>query len=192
MDRLADIGTREWTFPEDSWKPTYSNDSDPESYFTGTIFNCEWPIICVSTFMNQERQLLHKLPLLRENLIKVTNSNFNLDTTISLRERSSRQEEPKPGPFWYHLQAYQNLNKTVNALMEAKCSIGRKWKRKDAERMVNMVEIRSNILHLLLQQDQEWSRLSARKWPPSPLDYWMETIRGILCVIGRGLEQEPS
>ena len=193
MDLLADIGTKEWNFPEDSWRHN-DNDLEHESYFTGAVFNRprnEWPIIGVTTFMNQERKLLHKLPFLRENLIRVTNSSLNY--TVSLWETSRLEEEvPAPGAFWYHLQAYQNLNKTVNALVEAKRSIGRRWRRKDAEQMVDLVAIREDILHLLLQQEQEWSRLSASKWPPSRLDYRVETIRGILCVIGRGLEQEPS
>ena len=81
MDKLADIGTHKWKAPEDSW----SGLKQGESYFTGMIFNSprhKWPIVCVTTFMHQEKKALHKLPFLREDVINVTDSNHGITVSF--------------------------------------------------------------------------------------------------------------
>ena len=116
--------------------------------------------------------------------------------TTSLRVVTS-PGKPTPAPFWDHLRAYGNLQKTITALMNIRKMIER-WKAKKAQDRgtsfspTPLVQIRQQILHMLLVQEKEWSKLAIQITPPSRNDYQITEIQGILCVVGRGLEELPS
>ena len=73
-----------------------------------------------------------------------------------------------------------------------------RWKAKKAQDRgtsfspTPLVQIRQQILHMLLVQEKEWSKLAIQIIPPSRNDYQITEIQGILCVVGRGLEELPS
>ena len=186
MDRLADIGTHEWGRAEQSWRLN--------KYLKGSVFDspmASWPLTPLTEFLSMKIQ---NLPFLSKN--RITAKDPLKGITTSLRIVTSLAK-PKPGPFWDHLRAYGNLQKTVTALMNIKI-MAEKWRSKKANdnghtyRPTPLVEIRQQALHQLLLQEQEWSKLAVDTKPPSKNDYQVTEIKGILCVVGRGLDELPS
>ena len=183
MDKLADIGTHGWERAEQSWR---SN-----KYLTGSIFDspkASWPLTPLTNFLSAKIQ---NLPFLSKNVIRARDPLKGI--TTSLRTVTS-PTKPKPGPFWDHLKAYGNLQKTITALMNIKILLEKRRAKKahNAYSLTPLVEIREQVLHQLLLQEQEWSKLAISLKPPSKNDYSVTVIKGILCVVGRGLEELPS
>ena len=186
MDRLADVGTHEWGKAEQSWRLN--------KYLKGSVFDSPialWPLTPLTEFLSMKIQ---NLPFLSKNQITARDPLKGITTSLRIVTSLTK---PKPGPFWDHLRAYGNLQKTVTALMNIKI-MAEKWRSKKANdnghtyRPTPLVEIRQQALHQLLLQEQEWSKLAADTKPPSKNDYQVTEIRGILCVVGRGLDELPS